>query len=103
MQPTQYAYHFGGSFDWGAENTATQEGIHSFSIDRVSIEISLLKADYKTEGQHTNTVKKDQKITIIASYYSKFIPYELVGEPNGPINHGLQRSEINKTNSFILY
>ncbi|TYK19092.1 retrotransposon protein [Cucumis melo var. makuwa] len=32
--PTQYAYHFGDSSDWGAGNAATQEGIHSFSIDR---------------------------------------------------------------------
>ncbi|KAA0051499.1 gag/pol protein [Cucumis melo var. makuwa] len=35
--PTQYAYHFGDSSDWGAGNTATQEGIHSFSIDRVNL------------------------------------------------------------------
>ena len=27
-------------------------------------------------------------------------PYELVGEPNGPIDHGLQRFEINWLNSF---
>uniref|UniRef100_A0A9I9EJT4 Uncharacterized protein n=1 Tax=Cucumis melo TaxID=3656 RepID=A0A9I9EJT4_CUCME len=32
---TQYVYHFGDSSDWGAADTATQEAIHSFSIDRV--------------------------------------------------------------------
>ncbi|KAA0051461.1 uncharacterized protein E6C27_scaffold55G002220 [Cucumis melo var. makuwa] len=43
--PTQYAYHFGYSSDEGAKNTATEEGIHSFSIDRVSREIALLRAN----------------------------------------------------------
>ena len=45
MSPTQYAYHFGDSPDWRAGNTATQEGIHSLSMDKVSKEIALLRAD----------------------------------------------------------
>ncbi|TYJ96910.1 gag/pol protein [Cucumis melo var. makuwa] len=49
LRPTQYAYHFGDSSDWGAGNTATQEGIHSFSKDRVSREIALLRADFRLE------------------------------------------------------
>ncbi|KAA0025994.1 retrotransposon protein putative ty3-gypsy sub-class [Cucumis melo var. makuwa] len=28
--PTQYAYHFGDKTEWGAGNTITQDGIHSF-------------------------------------------------------------------------
>ena len=35
MLPTQYAYNFLDLSDWGAGNTSTQEGIHSFFIDRV--------------------------------------------------------------------
>ncbi|KAA0035451.1 uncharacterized protein E5676_scaffold455G003460 [Cucumis melo var. makuwa] len=46
-KPTQYAYHFGDSSDWGAGNAATQEGIHSFSMDRVSREIAVLRVDFR--------------------------------------------------------
>ncbi|KAA0047793.1 uncharacterized protein E6C27_scaffold133G00320 [Cucumis melo var. makuwa] len=46
-KPTQYAYHFGDSSDWGAGNAATQEEIHSFSIDRVSREFALLRVDFR--------------------------------------------------------
>ena len=33
--------------NWEAENTATREEIHSFSIDKVSKEIALLRADFR--------------------------------------------------------
>ena len=48
MSPTQYAYYFGDLSDWGVGNAVTQEGVHSFSIDIVSKEIALLRADSKT-------------------------------------------------------
>ena len=32
---------------------------------------------------------------LIPSYCSKFIPYDLAGKPNGPIDHELQRFDIN--------
>ena len=34
-------------------------------------------------------------IQIIPTYCSKLILYELAGELNGPIDHGLQQYEIN--------
>ena len=34
-------------------------------------------------------------ILIIPTYCFKLIPYELPGEPNGPIDHGLERYDIN--------
>ena len=39
-------------------------------------------------------------IQLIPSHYLKLIPYELVGEPNGPIDHELQWFKINWLNSF---
>ena len=36
----------------------------------------------------------NRTIRLIPSYCSKFIPHELAGEPNGPIDHGLQPSKI---------